>query len=53
MRRACTNVEQQYRNGPLAGRPHTAVAAVCGKIEAELAELPPEEQRASTWPATG
>ncbi|MBS1875058.1 MAG: redox-regulated ATPase YchF [Acidobacteria bacterium] len=38
-------VEDQYRNGPLAGRPHTAVAAVCGKIEAELAELSPEEAR--------
>ncbi len=37
--------EQEYRNGPLAGRAHTAVTAVCGKIEAELAELPREEQR--------
>jgi ribosome-binding ATPase len=36
-------VEREYREGPLAGRPSTAVAAVCGKIEAELAELPPEE----------
>ncbi len=36
--------ENEYRNGPLAGRAHTAVAAVCGKIEAELAELPREEQ---------
>jgi ribosome-binding ATPase len=36
-------VEAEYRNGPLAGRPGTAVAAVCGKIEAELAELSPEE----------
>ena len=32
-------IEQQYRSGPLAGRPNTAVTAVCGKIEAELAEL--------------
>ena len=37
--------EREYRQGPLAGRQHTAVTAVCGKIEAELAELPPEEQR--------
>src|SRR5579862_4112606 len=37
--------EEEYRNGPLAGRARTAVAAVCGKIEAELAELPREEQR--------
>ena len=32
--------EEEYRNGPLAGRAHTAVTAICGKIEAELAELP-------------
>jgi len=38
-------VEQQYREGPLAGRPHTAVTAVCGKIEAELAELSGDEAR--------
>ena len=37
--------EKEYREGPLAGRKQTSVAAVCGKIEAELAELPPEEQR--------
>jgi len=36
--------EEDYRNGPLAGRAHTAVAGVCGKIEAELAELPRAEQ---------
>jgi len=36
-------VEEKYRTGPLAGKAHTAVAAVCGKIEAELAELPPDE----------
>jgi ribosome-binding ATPase len=36
--------EEEYRNGPLAGRAHTAVTAVCGKIEAELAELPRGEQ---------
>ena len=37
--------EAEYRQGALAGRAHTAVTAVCGKIEAELAELPPEEAR--------
>jgi ribosome-binding ATPase len=37
--------EQEFREGPLAGRAQTAVTAVCGKIEAELAELPAEEQR--------
>jgi ribosome-binding ATPase len=36
--------ERQYREGPLAGRRHVAAAAVCGKIEAELAELSPEDQ---------
>lgn len=38
-------VEEKYRSGPLAGRPRTAVTAVCGKIEAELAELSPEEAK--------
>jgi len=38
-------VEEQYRNGPLAGRKGTAVTAICGKIEAELAELSPEEAK--------
>ena len=37
--------ETEYREGPLQGRKHTSVTAVCGKIEAELAELAPEEQR--------
>jgi len=37
-------IEREYREGPLAGRAHTEVAAICGKIEAELAELSPEEQ---------
>jgi GTP-binding protein YchF len=36
-------VETEYRHGSLSGRPGTAVAAVCGKIEAELAELSAEE----------
>ncbi|HUJ51252.1 MAG TPA: redox-regulated ATPase YchF [Bryobacteraceae bacterium] len=38
-------IEQQHRTGPLAGRPHAEVVAVCGKIEAELAELAPDEAR--------
>jgi len=36
-------IEEQYRNGPLAGKARTAVTAICGKIEAELAELSSEE----------
>jgi ribosome-binding ATPase len=36
-------IEQQYRSGPLAGKARTAVTAICGKIEAELAELSQEE----------
>jgi GTP-binding protein YchF len=39
------DVEEEYRNGPLAGKPNTAVTAVCGKVEAELAELPPEDAK--------
>jgi ribosome-binding ATPase len=38
-------IEEQYRNGPLAGKARTAVTAICGKIEAELAELSPEEAK--------
>ena len=30
-------IEKQYREGSLAGRAQTAVTAICGKIEAELA----------------
>ena len=37
--------EEEFRTGPLAGRKQTEVAAVCGKIEAELAELPTADQR--------
>ncbi len=33
-------IEEQYRNGPFNDKPRTAVTAICGKIEAELAELP-------------
>jgi GTP-binding protein YchF len=38
-------VEEQYRTGSLSGKANTAVAAVCGKIEAEIAELPTAEAR--------
>jgi GTP-binding protein YchF len=38
-------VEEKYRNGSFAGRPHTAVTGICGKIEAELAELSAEEAK--------
>jgi len=38
-------IENEYRAGPLAGRARTAVTAICGKIEAELAELSPDEAR--------
>ncbi len=44
-RRQLHEREREYRDGPLAGRSNTAVTAVCGKIEAELAELPRAEQR--------
>src|SRR5271157_4502320 len=37
--------EREFREGSLTGRRHTSAAAVCGKIEAELAELPRAEQR--------
>ena len=37
--------EREYREGPLAGRRNTAATAVCGKVEAELAELPRGEQQ--------
>ena len=38
-------IEERYRSGPLAGKTRTAVTAICGKIEAELAELSPEEAK--------
>lgn len=37
-------LEEEYR-GKLGARPHTAVTAVCGKIEAELAELSADEAK--------
>jgi ribosome-binding ATPase len=36
--------EAAFLEGPLGGRKRVGAAAVCGKIEAELAELPPAEQ---------
>src|SRR5580704_13437479 len=38
-------IEEQYRTGPLAGRAHTGVTAICGKIEAELADLSAEDAK--------
>jgi len=38
-------IEMELRDGPLGAHPHTGVTAVCGKIEAELAELSGEEAR--------
>ena len=38
-------VEEEYRLGPFAGRKNTAVTAICGQVEAELAELKPDEAR--------
>ncbi|HWD97568.1 MAG TPA: redox-regulated ATPase YchF, partial [Bryobacteraceae bacterium] len=38
-------VESEYRSGFAAGKKNVDVAAVCGKIEAEMAELPAEEAR--------
>jgi ribosome-binding ATPase len=35
--------EEEFRKGPLGNRPNTAITAICGKIEAELAELGPQE----------
>jgi ribosome-binding ATPase YchF (GTP1/OBG family) len=36
-------VEEIYRTGALSGKARTEVTAFCGKIEAELAELPPSD----------
>jgi len=38
-------VEEKYRSGPFAGRKGVAVTAICGKIEAELAELSAEDAK--------
>jgi len=37
--------DREFREGHLSGRARTSVSAVCGKVEAELAELPPDEQQ--------
>ena len=37
------DIEESYRKGALAGKANTAVTAICGRVEAELAELPPAE----------
>jgi ribosome-binding ATPase len=38
-------IEEQYRSGALKGRARIDFTAVCGKVEAEMAELAPEEAR--------
>jgi GTP-binding protein YchF len=38
-------IEAEYRAGLAAGRRNVDVTAVCGKVEAEMAELPAEEAR--------
>ena len=38
-----SEIEQSWRDGYLKNRPATGVCAVCGKIEAELADLEPAE----------
>jgi GTP-binding protein YchF len=38
-------IERDWRESVFAGRAQTAVCAVCGKIEAELADLDPSESR--------
>jgi GTP-binding protein YchF len=36
-------MEEEFRQRHVAGKPRTGVTAVCGKIEAELAELEPDD----------
>ncbi len=38
-------IEEQFRGKHLAGRAHTGATAICGKIEAELADLSPEDAK--------
>ncbi len=38
-------IEAEWRKGPLAGRRNTGVSAICGQVEAELAELPAEDAK--------
>ncbi|MEZ5403519.1 MAG: DUF933 domain-containing protein [Bryobacteraceae bacterium] len=40
------DVEAEFRSGPLGQSPNTGIAAVCGKIEAELAELDGDDRDA-------
>jgi GTP-binding protein YchF len=35
--------EEEFRKGTLSGRANTEATAICGKVEAELAELPAED----------
>ena len=44
-RRGCTRSKKNIAKGRWPGARNTAVTAICGKIEAELAELSPEEAR--------
>jgi GTP-binding protein YchF len=37
--------EEEFREGPLGGRAKTAITAICGKVEAELAELSAEDAK--------
>jgi ribosome-binding ATPase len=37
--------EEEFRKGPLGGRPRTGIIGVCGKVEAELAAMAPEEAK--------
>lgn len=37
--------EEEFRKGTLGSKPRTSITAVCGKIEAELAELSAEEAK--------
>lgn len=41
-------VEEEFRNRHVGERPRTAVTAICGRIEAELAELDAEEAQEYT-----
>ncbi len=38
-------IEEKWRTGPLAGRKNTGVSAICGQVEAELAEFRPKKPR--------
>jgi GTP-binding protein YchF len=38
-------IEQEYLSGVLAGRKNVAVTGICGNVEAELSEMPPDDAR--------